>query len=224
MADDTVKDAPSVASKRAYLRGGLPAIYHEGIEWSAEIEPIEDTLTHSTAVNGQPSTRDFGRRFVGAFERVLDPIVAVLDALPAYFDPELAPEGMLELLAAWLDPELDRDWPHERRRELVRCAPELARWRGTKRGLELVFAHAFPALELSIEENRGETQTDDTHPLPQPEPGFVVRCGNELDDKLRGRLERLIEQMKPINVSYKLECSQQNDAETAEEGGALFPS
>src|SRR5215211_5588767 len=58
------KDTPKVASSRAYLRGGLPAVYQEG---------------------------DFGMRFIGALETLLDPIVAVLDALPAHFSPGHAP-------------------------------------------------------------------------------------------------------------------------------------
>src|SRR5215211_4237905 len=58
------KETPAVASSRAYLRGGLPAVYQEG---------------------------DFGMRFIGALETLLDPIVAVLDALPAHFSPGHAP-------------------------------------------------------------------------------------------------------------------------------------
>ena len=74
------KETPPVASSRAYLRGGLPAVYQDG---------------------------DFGMRFVGALETVLDPIVAMLDALPAHFDPDHAPRDVLDLLAAWLGVELD---------------------------------------------------------------------------------------------------------------------
>src|SRR5919205_3352093 len=74
------KETPPVASTRAYLRGGLPALYQEG---------------------------DFGMRFVGALESLLDPIVAILDALPAHFDPDHAPEDILELLSAWLGVDLD---------------------------------------------------------------------------------------------------------------------
>ena len=74
------KETPPVASNRAYLRGGLPSIYQDG---------------------------DFGMRFVGALEEMLDPIVAILDALPAHFDPDLAPRDTLNLMAAWLGIELD---------------------------------------------------------------------------------------------------------------------
>ena len=66
-------DTPPVASTRAYLRNGLPSLYQDG---------------------------DFGMRFVGALEELLDPIVAVLDALPAHFDPNHAPRDILELLSA----------------------------------------------------------------------------------------------------------------------------
>src|SRR4029079_5175670 len=69
------KETPKVASSRAYLRGGLPAVYQEG---------------------------DFGMRFIGALEQLLDPIIAVLDALPSHFNPDHAPRDLLALLASWL--------------------------------------------------------------------------------------------------------------------------
>ena len=49
-------------------------------------------------------------RFVGALETLLDPIVAMLDALPAHFDPDYAPRDVLDLLSAWLGVELDESW------------------------------------------------------------------------------------------------------------------
>ena len=67
------KPTPPVASSRAYLRAGLPAVYQEG---------------------------DFGMRFIGGLEGLLDPIVAILDALPAHFHPDHAPRDILNLLAA----------------------------------------------------------------------------------------------------------------------------
>ena len=57
------KETPPVASTRAYLRNGLPSLYQDG---------------------------DFGMRFVGALEELLDPIVAVLDGLHKHFDPNHA--------------------------------------------------------------------------------------------------------------------------------------
>ena len=78
------RETPPVASSRAYLRGGLPALYQDG---------------------------DFGMRFVGALESVLDPIVAIIDALPAHFNPDHAPRDLLNLLSAWLGIEVDESQP-----------------------------------------------------------------------------------------------------------------
>ena len=68
-AADRRQDAAASRPTARYLRGGLPAVYQEG---------------------------DFGMRFVGALEPMLDPIVALLDALPAHFDPDLAPRDVLD--------------------------------------------------------------------------------------------------------------------------------
>ena len=69
------EDSPPVAEMRRVLRSQLPALYQEN---------------------------DFGQRFVGGLEGVLDPVLALLDSLPAHLDPDLAPQDMLDLLAGWL--------------------------------------------------------------------------------------------------------------------------
>src|ERR1700755_1379519 len=94
------RDTPPVASTRAYLRNGLPSLYQDG---------------------------DFGMRFVGALEELLDPIVAGRDALPAHFDPNHAPRDILELLAAWLGVDLDESQDIRHQREMVRRAGALGR-------------------------------------------------------------------------------------------------
>ena len=66
---------PPSASSRAYLRNALPAIYQEG---------------------------DFGLRWIGSLEFLLDPIVALLDSLPGHVSPEIAPRDMLRVIAAWI--------------------------------------------------------------------------------------------------------------------------
>ena len=127
------RETPPVASSRAYLRGGLPALYQDG---------------------------DFGMRFVGALESVLDPIVAIIDALPAHFNPDHAPRDLLNLLSAWLGIEVDESQPLPERRRLVREAAELSRRRGTVRGLELALQLSFPGVPLRVEDNGGVTWGD----------------------------------------------------------------
>src|SRR4051794_40370269 len=101
--NEATLQTPAVASTRAYLRNGLPSLYQDG---------------------------DFGMRFVGALEELLDPIVAVLDALPPHFYPNLAPPGILGLLAAGLGVGLDQPRGIKPQREWGRPAPAAGRPRG----------------------------------------------------------------------------------------------
>jgi phage tail-like protein len=171
---------PRPASLRAYLSSGLPAIYHDG---------------------------DFGVRFVKAFERPLDPIVAVVDAFAAYFDPDLAPDDALKVIAAWFGVEVDESWPIERRRDLVRRAGDLARCRGTRRGLELVLSTSFPELPLRVEDGAELQETAGFEARERERPiGFIVYCDARLDEGERAALARTIEEAKPAHVSYRLEA------------------
>ncbi|MGP3686804.1 phage tail protein [Streptomyces sp. IBSNAI002] len=78
---------------------------------------------------------DFAQRFTAGLDTVLAPVFSVLDNLPAYFDPRLAPADFLPWLATWVGGVDDPRWPLELRREAVARAVELHRWRGTRRGL-----------------------------------------------------------------------------------------
>jgi phage tail-like protein len=171
--------SPAVASEREYLRRGLPAIYQEN---------------------------DLGVRFVGALEPLLDPIVALLDSLPAHVDADLAPEDVLSLLARWLGLEVDEAWPVERKRELVRRADELARRHGTRAGLELTLNIAFPDHPLRVEDSGGIgwAGKEAKKAKAAAGAGFVVYCDAPLDEHELGAVSRLIEQVKPVNVTYKL--------------------
>jgi phage tail-like protein len=171
------RGTPAVVSQRAYLRGALPAVYQES---------------------------DFGMRFVGALEAVLDPIVAILDALPAHFDPDHAPQDVLELLAGWLGIELDESQTLRERRELVRQAAELSRWQGTHRGLQLALALAFPSLPLRVEDHGGVTWRPDQRPREDPPASFVVYCDKPIPEDIQAAVARCIEQYKPVHTSYRL--------------------
>src|SRR3954462_856043 len=143
------KETPEVASSRAYLRNGLPAMYQDG---------------------------DFGMRFVGALEAVLDPIVAVLDALPAHFNPDHAPRDILDLLASWMGVELDESQSLRDRRELVRQAAELGRRRGTRRGIELALKLGFPPPPRGGGDRGGVNGRGEAFRGKPPPASFVVYC------------------------------------------------
>ena len=171
------KTTPPVASSRAYLRSGLPAVYQES---------------------------DFGMRFIGALEELLDPIVAVLDALPAHFDPDHAPRDILSLLAAWLGVDLDESQEIRHQREMVRRAADLGRKRGTVAGLELALGLAFPDVPLRIEDQGGVRWSLDQHPIDAPPPSFIVYCDKPVQEEVQAGIARCIEQHKPVGTSYRL--------------------
>jgi phage tail-like protein len=172
------EDPPPVAVTRRVLRSELPAVYQEN---------------------------DFGLRFVGGLEGVLDPVLALLDSLPAHIDPDLAPQDLLDLLAGWLGVEVDEAWPEKRRRELVRLAGELARLRGTQAGLELALRVSFPDVPLRIEDSGSVSYAADPAGLPKAKkPQFDVYCDQPLEEKELARVAATIEQLKPVHVDYRL--------------------
>jgi phage tail-like protein len=170
-------ETPTSASSRAYLRDGLPSLYSDG---------------------------DFGMRFVGALESVLDPIVAVLDALPEHFDPDYAPRHILNLLSAWLGVNLDESQPIAVQRDTIRRAAELGRRRGTKGGLELALSLAFPGIPLRVEDEGGVVWSVDGQDVEAKPPQFVVYCDKPVDEKTQAAIARCIEQFKPVHTAYRL--------------------
>jgi len=171
------KETPPVASSRAYLRNGLPALYQDG---------------------------DFGMRFVGALEELLDPIVAVLDALPYHFEPNFAPPDILNLLAAWLGVDLDETQDIKHQREMVLRSAELSRRRGTVKGMELALKLHFPEVPMRVEDNGGVIWHGRPGPAEKPSSSFVVYCDVPVEETVQAAIARCIEQYKPVHSTYRL--------------------
>jgi len=170
--------APKVASQRSYLRDSLPPVYQEG---------------------------DFGLRFVAAFEEILDPIVALLDGLAPHFGADLAPLDILELLGAWVGATPQEAWPEPVQRAWVRSSAELARRRGTRRGLELALSIAFPDLPLRVEDGGRVAWAPMSDELPSAgTASLVVYCDTPIPEARQAAIARLIEQVKPVHVGYRL--------------------
>jgi phage tail-like protein len=169
-------ETPTSASNRAYLREGLPSLYADG---------------------------DFGMRFVGALETVLDPIIAVLDALPEHFNPDYAPRHILNLLSAWLGVTLDESQPISVQRDTIRRAAELGRRRGTKGGLELALSLAFPDVPLRVEDE-GSVVWQSGATVESKPPQFVVYCDKPVNEQVQAAIARCIEQFKPVHTAYRL--------------------
>jgi phage tail-like protein len=168
---------PPVVSRRAVLRRGMPSIYHE---------------------------TDFAMRFVGALEDVLDPIAAVLDALPEHFSPDYAPRQTIDLLAAWLGVQIDEAHELDARRESVRMAAELGRRRGTVRGLELALRLSFPGVPMRVEDGGGVRWSMDGARANVEPAHFVVYVDVPIPEDRQVAVARCIEHHKPVHATYRL--------------------
>ena len=177
---------PPVASARHYMQNALPTIYQED---------------------------DFSMRFVTGFERTLDPILAILDSLHAVVDPNLAPKSALNLLSSWMGIELDESQPIEQHRLLVRNASVIWRGRGTARGLALSLGLTFPDLSFRIEDPGSAvwaSNEEELGPQTQPSNRFDVFCEPAIDEKVKSRIVRHIEEFQPAHMSFRLHVNKES--------------
>lgn len=155
----------------------------------------------------------FMAQFLLIFESILKPIENTVDNLALYFDPMITPEALLSWLASWLDMTLDPTWPEEKRRQLVRSASELYRWRGTKRGLAeflKIYTGRTPEISEYIPGMRLDSETKlgvDTK-LGSSGQGhhFTVTLEHDGDSEINiNTVRAIIEAQKPAHTAYTLE-------------------
>ena len=184
--DPADADPPPAASARRYLREHLPAIYTD--------PPGTD-----------PAVEGFTSRLIGSLERVLDPVVATLDCLPAQLSADTAPAPMLALMAGWLGLAEDERRSLADRRDEVRFASAIAQSRGTLPGLELGLRTAFPSLPLRVEDGGGVTFSVDAGSEPEAGPReFVVYCDTPIPVERQAAVARAVDRLKPVNARYRL--------------------
>jgi phage tail-like protein len=227
--------APRSASARAYLRNGLPAVYREtwhmpGVEAfypakanrAGEVDAFDDEDAKYAKQDADLNLA-FAMRFLKALEEVLDPIVTLLDCLPAHLDPKLAPLNALHTMADWLglpfeehvpgDKRLSENERHERlkerQRRLVQNALEINRSRGTRRGLELLLELMFGEPDRPKNDwvfrviDGGYCVVGSAPPAEAegPEPGtFIVQWTQLLEPDVVQAVKHLVEREKPVNA------------------------
>ena len=151
----------------------------------------------------------FTTGFVAGLDEVLAPILTSLDNLAAYLDPRLAPEDFLFWLAGWMGVDVDATWPLERRRQLVACAIDLYRRRGTAVGLRL-HLEVCTGGQVEISESGGVAWSQ-THgaQLPGEEvPRLAVRVTVDDPSQLPQRvLDDLVAAAKPAHVLHHAEVA-----------------
>ncbi|MFD9392168.1 phage tail protein [Streptomyces sp. NPDC060000] len=152
---------------------------------------------------------DLAQRFVAGLDEVMAPVLNVLDCLPAYFDPALAPVDFTRWLATWVGAETDGTEPERRLRAAVAAAAYLHRVRGTRRGLSETVRLAF-GVEPEISESGGaDWSARPLGPVPgahRPHLHVTVRLPDPgpADEH---RLDTLVAAARPAHMPYSVKVT-----------------
>jgi phage tail-like protein len=160
---------------------------------------------------------EFMGQFLLICESIMKPLENTINNLALYLDPLVTPESLLQWLASWVDLALDSTWPIERRRELVKSAAELYRWRGTKRGLSeylRIYTGHVPEISEYIPGMRldRETRLGINTQLGSSGEGYHFTVSLELDgsDEINiDSVRSIIEAQKPAHTIYALQIKGQ---------------
>lgn len=161
---------------------------------------------------------EFMGRFLLIFESILQPLERTVDNMALYFDPLMVPNSLLPWLASWVDLVLDPAWPEERRRELVKSAAELYRWRGTKRGLTeylRIYTGSSPEISDHIPGMRldRETRLGINSHLGSAGEGYHFTVAMEIDEKSEintDTVRAIIDAQKPAHAVCTLHMSRRH--------------
>lgn len=172
---------------------------------------------------------EFIGRFLRIFEDIIQPIEGAVDNIPYYFDPGVTPEPLLPWLASWLGLVLNERWPVARRRNLIKSAVELYRWRGTKRGLsEYLRIYTGVVAQITEPVVRPKAKLDSGTKLGakaylgggQPFTFNVTIAAQDLAEVDIDIVRAIIESQKPAHTTYTLKVLAQSAAEGEEQHGA----
>ncbi|GAB2964373.1 phage tail protein [Micromonospora polyrhachis] len=150
---------------------------------------------------------DFTQRFTAGLDEVLAPVLLTLDCLDAYLDLELAPPDFLDLLASWVAAPTDGTWPVALRRELVRHAVELHRWRGTARGIAREM-EILTGGTVEVDDSGAVTWSSTPNTPAPPATPAEVRVRIRVPDPAsvdQPRLQHLLASSVPAHVSAIVE-------------------
>ena len=147
------------------------------------------------------------------YEDTMRSLESTINNMALYFDPLLTPEPLLHWLAFWMDLVLDSSWPIERRRELVKSAAELYRWRGTRRGLTeylRIYTDSIPEISeyipgMSLD---NETKLGINTKLGSSGTGHHFTVSIELGSEGEidtDTIRSIIDSQKPAHTSYTLQ-------------------
>ncbi|MHA6485317.1 phage tail protein [Paenibacillus sp. strain BS8-2] len=212
------KDALFIKAKGRYLWLKLEWIgterYSPSIGKLRVYFPRETYLDYLPAVYQEDEeSRDFLERYLSLFGTAFSELEDEIGDLSRYIDPYRATGEHLRWLATWIGLETDDYWTDEQVRAFILAAPELYRYRGTKRGIGAVIEMYTGVQPIIIEQFQTKKMRDHaelrslTDALYGDNPySFTVLLKPEqsLNEKQRVVIEGLLEEQKPAYTEAKL--------------------
>lgn len=150
---------------------------------------------------------EFIQHWTAALDEVLAPVLASLDNLEYYIDPQIAPEDYVGWLANWVGFALEEPWSPQGRRAIVAEASRLYQMRGTAKGLRAQL-ELLTSGRVEIEETGGTSWSTRTGSELPGRPGFGLVVRVHMNDPGRvdeAWLDALVATAKPAHVEHRLE-------------------
>lgn len=175
---------------RATLLAYLPAVYQE-----------------------DAASSDFLERYLSLFGTLFDSVDTQIDGMAAQLDPEIVEGRQLRWLASWLGLSCDEHWSDDWVRRLIRAAPALYRYRGTRRGIEILIETLTGRQPIIVEafqykrmREQGELRwlTDDLYGDNPFAFTLLLHQDQARSDKERVLLRQLVEDHMPAYTQVQI--------------------
>ena len=149
---------------------------------------------------------EFLQRYLSIFSTLYQEFQEKIDALPEILDVDTAPQEFLPIFASWLGLETDDMlFTPEELRALLKIAAKLMENKGTRWAVETAVKLLVPEEVYIVERNLMLPDQRRSEKLYGKTPyDFTVMVGHKMDEKLRLRLQFLVDQFKPLRSQYQI--------------------
>lgn len=155
---------------------------------------------------------NFFQRYLSVFSTMYQDLQEDIDDLPKLLDVDTAPEKLLPVFASWLGLETDETlFSSKDLRSLLKAAPELMARKGSRWAVEQVVKLLVEGPVYIVERNLLARTQERREELYGSTPyDFTVMLSCRQDEKLRARLQFLVDQFRPVrsrcHIVFLEEC------------------